>query len=133
MRVLSRQKEVGRVCRACYLAGTGINNIQRAPYVLSHNMEASIDEADVTKATDDVIAGKRKCFMIRPNGELSQQESDFRNLLVLSGSFNPLHEGHIELAEVRKPSRYTIANTINLILRQRNFCALKNRSHLRFR
>lgn len=52
---------------------------------------------DFEEAVQALLAGKRPFFTVADNGRLSHTEPTAP--LLLSGSFNPLHDGHLEMAQ----------------------------------
>ncbi|AKH65781.1 MULTISPECIES: hypothetical protein [Photorhabdus] len=71
----------------------------------------------------DLINGKLNYIHIDRNGDFNNTKIDWKNSVILSGSFNPLHKGHEELKEIattmtkRKPYyELSIKNAVKLTI-----------------
>ncbi|NHB87888.1 hypothetical protein C5471_09285 [Photorhabdus tasmaniensis] len=71
----------------------------------------------------DLINGKSNYIHIDRNGYFNNTKIDWKNSIILSGSFNPLHKGHEELKEIatemtkRKPYyELSIKNAVKLTI-----------------
>ena len=81
-----------------------VYTVARACGVEAHPLPLAEDElVEETFAPAEALrgleAGEVGLLAVTPEGELEPRES-LPNAALLSGSFNPLHEGHLELAEV---------------------------------
>ncbi|MBS9434404.1 hypothetical protein [Photorhabdus hainanensis] len=72
---------------------------------------------------NDLIDGKLNYIHIDRKGDFSNTNIDWKDTLILSGSFNPLHKGHEELKEIsttmtkRKPYyELSIKNAVKLTI-----------------
>ena len=93
----TRQEEEDLVSRLMVRAVAEVCGLQGAPE-LAGNIEAHFKP---TRELQALMAGEAPWVMVNPNGQLrlGKQGERLANIALLSGSFNPLHKGHKELAK----------------------------------
>jgi nicotinic acid mononucleotide adenylyltransferase len=69
----------------------------RVPFSLSARDELEVVEDDLAGAVKDLLSGKSDYFAVNPDGH---KVNSITPKAMLSGSFYPLHEGHLALANV---------------------------------
>lgn len=73
----------------------GVLSRPELPLVADEHVDTTFMPSDLLSGLD---AGKRDAVVMRPNGALVAAPRAERHV-ILSGAFNPLHRGHLEMAE----------------------------------
>ncbi len=84
---------------------------QRLELAMGEGDEIVQGETDIVNLVNELMMGKRPFFHLRADGALSGKTSP---MALLSGAFNPLHDGHLSLAQVAEemtglPAAFEIA------------------------
>ncbi len=69
----------------------------RISFSLSEQDELEVEEEDLAGAVKDLLSGNSDYFAVQPEGN---KVDEITPKAILSGSFNPLHQGHLALAGV---------------------------------
>ncbi len=69
----------------------------RVPLPLTDQDELEVTEDNLAGAVKDLLSGNSDYFAVKPEGD---KVNTISPKAILSGSFNPLHEGHLALANV---------------------------------
>ena len=85
------------LARACGIAAPSPRSLLDAD---EHFAEAAVAAAD---AIDQLVAGELDRVTVQPDGQMMLSAP--RPLVLLPGSFNPLHDGHVSLARVAEEFR----------------------------
>lgn len=85
----------GRLVLAAVVEGFGLG--ERVPLSLLPGEEI-VRESEATGALAALLAGKVEAICVEPGGRTHTNRST--GLVLVSGSFNPLHHGHLGMAEV---------------------------------
>jgi cytidyltransferase-like protein len=92
-----RAAEEDLVSRIILLAIADSCGLLAGPYLELSGSEKLVESFEPAPATESFIAGAEAALLIGPDGSLAHPEPG-QSFAMLSGSFNPVHAGHLELA-----------------------------------